>query len=307
MPASIPRRIYFYRLKVVPDEDGRTRAFDVKSVFTDIGHLHFHEHTEANSRYMDAGHGHYLCVWPQVTSGKLRISLGISRRSGLPKLEESGHKSSINAKPNQGVVEETHVVFFQNGIVGVEFNFYGPRISRLADYFSQKLPHLPQIYFNGLISDDALKQLQNMEEIRLLCLRVRSDATDIFRAAARHLPGALRAASDQFDAPVVEVVFRAAPHSRRPLGQSVMDFLKSIVGVQSTRENAEILKARGVDKRTGEVEWFDFLRDKLVFVKRVAKENDRDRSVSSTDMFLQIEAAYNEQKEQLQEAVGIGS
>jgi hypothetical protein len=35
------------------------------------------------------------------------------------------------------------VVFFPKGIVGAEFNFYGPRLSRLEEYLHRKFPDLP--------------------------------------------------------------------------------------------------------------------------------------------------------------------
>jgi hypothetical protein len=124
------------------------------------------------------------------------------------------------------------------------------------------------------------------------------------------LAGALSAAADDLEAPVIELIFRVAPHSRKTMARRGLDFLKEIVGmqtIQSTLEGAEVLKAKGVDKRTGRIEAFDFLKDKMVFVRAVAKENERDRSINSTDMFQQIEAAYNENKETVHHAVGISS
>src|SRR5262249_26964063 len=73
---------------------------------------------------------------------------------------------------------------------------------------------------------------------------------------------------------------RTEVHSRKnSLGRKAIDFLKEIVGAPSTYEQVEVLQARAVDSRTGQIEWFDFLSDKFVFVCRVVKQQGRQRAV----------------------------
>ena len=56
------------------------------------------------------------------------------RRTGLPQLEQAGTVSDLKIADNAGLVEAVHVVFFPDNIVGADFNFYGPRLSRLGYY-----------------------------------------------------------------------------------------------------------------------------------------------------------------------------
>jgi len=49
--------------------------------------------------------------------------------------------TDLNVQTFEGLVEPVHVVFFRGGLVGVEFNFYGPRPSRLG-YYLQKMAGL---------------------------------------------------------------------------------------------------------------------------------------------------------------------
>ena len=70
-------------------------------------------------------------------------------------------------------------------------------------------------------------------------------------------------------------------------------------------ENAVQFRVHGASRQTGRLEWFDFLKDKLFFTQQVVKQQ-RHRSVDPTNMFLKIEEVYNQHRDELQAAVGIG-
>ncbi len=304
MGITVDRKILFHRVRVIPDDD--SRPFLADQAIAAVGRTRFLPDTSPASRYMDLGNGQLMCVWPRTTAGKLRIVMGTSRRSALPSLEELGNVSALPITQAQGLLEETHVVFFPRGIVGAEVNFYGPRLGRLAQFFSEKIPSFPKVRFDALLNRDADEELRNLEDIRLLRVAVRRDDTRILERASKHLPAALDAASRHAEAPIIEVVLRSEPHSRKPLGAGALDILKELVGMRTIHDAAQVVQARGVDARTGSVELFDFLADKFAFKRRVVKESDRSRSVNATDMFQQIEKVYNEHKEELENAAGVG-
>src|SRR5207237_6553911 len=106
------------------------REFDIEAAARDIGRLRF----TPGARYMERPDGHLMAVWTMSIPGQTRLCIGLIRRSGLPRVEQAGEVSPLTITPDQGLVEQTHLVFFARGVVGAEFNFYGPRPSRLADY-----------------------------------------------------------------------------------------------------------------------------------------------------------------------------
>lgn len=57
----------------------------------------------------------------------------------MPLVEEAGGLNGLNLTTNQGLYEPIHLQVFANNIIGVEFNFYGPRPSRLGSYLRQAI------------------------------------------------------------------------------------------------------------------------------------------------------------------------
>ena len=306
MSTIVERKIRFYRMRVLPDDDGNVKAFSIGHACAAINRLGFLIPASPTSRYMQGMGDEDLGVWIRTTGNKNRLCLGTCRGGGLPQLDELGTISPLTIKARQRLLEQTHVMFFPGHIVGAEFNFYGPRVSRLPAYFHEKIPDYPRVQFDPLLNQDAQELLSHLSKPRLLRFRVHRGSTDILKAAHRHLPGALDAASQRFGAEVVEVIFRADSRSRKSsMARAVLDFLGEIVGVPSAVESVDVLQARGLDDRTGQIEAFDFLSDKLVFSCRVIKSENRLRAVDSADMFSQIEKAYNDHREQLEEAARI--
>ncbi len=149
---KVRRQIRFYRLDVEPDETGHPQSVDFREVLKKIGRLQF----RLGERYLDLSGGQILCVWPekeQLKSKPPRLRLGTVRQQDLPQLEDHGRISPLRLQSQQGIVEQTHVVFFDDGIVGVEFNFHGPRINRLGRYLYVRFPHdLPKINFDIILN-----------------------------------------------------------------------------------------------------------------------------------------------------------
>ena len=202
MADTIQRRIYFFRIKVMPDPNGNAQTFSPAQACTLIGRLRFLEHTEANSRYLSGDRpAEVVCVWPKTHAGKVRLSIGTSRRGALPNLEEMGDVSALAAAAEKGVLEQTHVTFFDDGLVGAEFNFYGPRLSKFAAYCSAKCPALPNVQFLPLVNRDVQKKLQDLRDVHLLQLGLYKSDLELLGRASSHLPAALLATSEQYSCP----------------------------------------------------------------------------------------------------------
>lgn len=304
---TIQRRIYFFRTRVSPKEDGTIPKFPVAALGSAIGGLKFLDNFSPASRYMqDDEDGQLTCIWP--VAGKTlatRFTIGTVRRIGLPSLERMGKIKPMRARKGVGVLEQTHVVFFQSGIVGAEFNFFGPRLSRLSQYIHEKLPRWPRVKFDPLLNHDAVTKLNELGSVRLVRLRMRRSDLALASQANKSLHDSLEATADKLGASVVEIMFQAEPLKRdSSLKQAVKTLLKNIVGRPTLLSQADLLRARGTNSETDKVEWFDFLKDKFVYSRQVSSLGGR--AVNSNSMYQAIERAYDEHKHELADAAGVG-
>ena len=135
------------------------------------------------------------------------------------------------------LVEQMHLVFFDKGIVGGEFNFSGPRPSRLADYLEQKVPSFHRISLDILLNRDSTEQLAHLQAVRLIDLRLRKDYVDVVADADESIPGAIRSTLDGMEAGTVELLIR--PPRRHSLTARALQSVRSLAANARTNEGAE--------------------------------------------------------------------
>ena len=136
MADTIPRDIHFYRVDIGNDPSGKPLLFDPIPVFEYINKLAWNDAKKEN-RYFDRD-GKVLGCWIHSTKIPCKITLGSIRRADLPQIETQGELSPLEIPDKSGLVEQTHIVFLGDNIVGCDYNFYGPRIARLPFYLSGK-------------------------------------------------------------------------------------------------------------------------------------------------------------------------
>lgn len=299
---TVERKVYFYRARLEQADDAFTVSpFNSRATCDAVSRLQF----VSGDRYLRFNDGDSLAVWPKQTSTRSRLIIGSLRSSGLPELEQDGQFKKLEVSDTEKIAEKTHVVFFENNIVGVEFNYYGPRVSRLSHYLRAK--GMAKVEFDPLLNRDVQDQLKHLQDVRVLDLRLRRDGLDLLREGQESLPAALRGLSEKVDAPVVELILRQPPRSRKAFGSAMLDFVKTLAGMPQTREAAGLFRVKGMDDRTKRVSEFDLLEDKFVSRRTVPKEGTKHRVINSDSMFSEIESAYAELRLQLEQAVGVST
>ena len=105
-----------------------------------------------------------------------KIRLGSIRRKDLPQIETQGEITPLEIPEDSGLLEQTHIMFLGNDIIGCDFNFYGPRVSKLPFYFAEKAVRVapPLINISPILRKDVQKQLQKMKDLRLFRLKIRA-------------------------------------------------------------------------------------------------------------------------------------
>jgi hypothetical protein len=287
LPEKISRKVYFYDVNPGIDSNGAPAIFDVAAVLNHVAGLAW----DATGRYLEAEDGNAVACWPFATRN--RIVIGTIRRSGLPQVETSGKLAPIPIDPNDGLVERTHAVFFPaEGILACEFNFHGPRASRLAKYLKDKVPFCPRgLSFDLKLNHDASEKLAALEDIRLLDLRARASFADELADVDESLAAAFAAAGRVGKTIDVELILR--PKRGKGLGANIVRALKKLVSKKSLHEQAKALKVRGKSGDSGRVEEVDLLSDALVVTKEI-KRIGSSRAVDSAAAFRALEDAQHE-------------
>src|ERR1700690_3803910 len=130
---TVTKEIHFYRVDIGLNENRSPKIFNPVPTLERIGDLKWN----AQGRYWEDGDKITAC-WVDSTQMPCKVRLGTIRRDELPQVEQAGETTPLEMTENAGLVEQTHIVFFENNIAGCDFNFYGPRISRFSYYCSEK-------------------------------------------------------------------------------------------------------------------------------------------------------------------------
>src|SRR5258708_14098 len=261
MPSTIERKIFFYKGITGNDERGRPLPLDLTRALQQIDQL---EYTPAG-RYQDDADGNGLLA---VIDGPSRIRLGVTRRTGLPLLERAGHLEELRIPRTAGLFEPTHLVLFPDGIIGAEFNFYGPRASRLPKYLGDKASGLfAPFSLATLARQDIVKRLGEFSDIRGVEIQVRRSELDILAEADKDLARSMKLAADASGADTIDYVLK--PKRASTMGAKARQLVRSVIGRADFREHYDKLRLRGVNSATDAIEPLDLLRDDLIAVRQI--------------------------------------
>lgn len=299
---TVERKIYFYRSNIGTGKNGKPKLFDPAPIIHHINTLSFHD----NSRYLSSSDGSISCCWVENTTPRHKLKLGSVRRSGLPQLEQDGNLSPLDIPEDSGLVEQIHVVFFSNNIVGAEFNFYGPRIHRLAHYFIDKANHLCRnVVFAPLLKQDTAEQLAKITEVRLFRLKIRDSYIKIVEKADRDLGSAFEAAKKVGGAGELEIILKPTAYSRGWLSPKILKTIKKLSLFNDIQSEARQFTIKGLNGETGNIDSIDLLNDQLIAKKKILCVDERSRALDSLSAFAAIEEAYEELKDELIVAAGV--
>lgn len=300
---TVERRILFYRIDAGLDASGAPNVVPVADVLAKLDTLAF----DKAGRYLDDEDGNSICAWIDPPSRRgHRLQLGRIRRSGFPSVENKGKRTPVPVPSQGGLAESFHAVFFRDGLVGIEFNFYAPRASRISDYFWRKAkPITPRFALLPLLRQDVREQLQKLGAISMMRLRVKASFVEQVRKADEALGTALDAAIEVSGAQEIELVLRPRLRSKETLQKGFKATILRLVGLNDLNENAQSFVVAGPSSETMKREEIDVLSDSLVALKRVKKVTVKGKEVDSESAYQAIEEAYDELHDQLVEAAGL--
>jgi hypothetical protein len=297
-PATIDRSIHFYRADTGSDDTGRPLPLDVDETLAAVEALPFVP-LEQGGRYLAQPEGEDLCAWVDATARPQRLRLARLRRNALPQSEMGGRLSAVRLAAGAALYEAVHMLFLPSNIIGVEYNFYGPRPTRLPGYLESVVGALPTPFsMEQILRHDAAEQLDRQRGLRLLDLRIRPSYAATVAEADSSLGAALSAAAGVGRADVVGVVLQADPRDRSArLAQGLLEGARRLARRSDLRDNATGFKVRGVAS-DGRVEPIDVLSDALVSVQQVTRLAANTRAVDPESAYAAVRQAYGEAQDQ---------
>lgn len=298
----VTRKIHFYKIYAGNNMAGEPLEYDVKTALEAIGKLSF----QTADRYLkDEEDGFEICCWVDGLDSPCKVTFGKIKRDDFPQIEREGILTDLSVPEESGLVECVHVVFFPNNIVGIEYNFDGPRIARISEYLHAKSQNAcPQVpVFEQLLQRDAIKKLEQMQVVKQFKLKVRESLFGAVKQADEDLENAFQAARGLGQAKEIELILSVG-RGKGTLGAKVLNIAKKLISLKN--ENYDVISGqiKGCDE-TGKVEIIDLLNAKLVAEKCIPRPSANINASQSELFYSAIEEAYKELKDQLIDSLGV--
>ena len=298
--STLEREIHFYRIEVGGEESGQPKKFDPLPVLEHIANLKWTK----NARYWDDGHGKFLACWVDDFENKpynkpYKIRFGSIRRSDFPQVERLGKIKPLNISPASGLVEQTHIVFFEDNIAGCDYNYYGPRITSLPYYLGAKaldvVPH--GLNFCQLLRQSVYIELAQIKHLKLFSLKIQRAYADAIQGIDISLAEAFRAAIAAGDAEEVEVILRAPRGKGKWLSDGLLKTSRRILSRDSLQ--AKKFNIKGYNADLSEAMDLNLLSDKFIVRKKILKVDERSRALQQEDAYKVIIETFNESRADL--------
>jgi len=307
--SSVERRIYFYYIKVLKDKE---YVSNLEHIFEHINKLSYSIPPEGKILPLDSSTDH-ICMLLKSTKYPIKGMLGRIRKDALPLIfkEDTGDTSGIEIDPeNEGLYEPIHFIIWKignNNIIGVEYNFYGPRPQRISWYLQRVAQeYVDKVIIQPIMRKDVSSKLERYDEIKILKMRFNPNKSEIFRELDESLPDAINAIGKATNSRDVYITLKPDFRKRKGVLKIVASRFKKILGRGDVTDIFSLLQIKAKNVETGEFEWLDLLNE-LIMSKKTVTRLGIYRCVDSSDMFKKITEAYYDHKEEIEEAIGVNN
>jgi hypothetical protein len=290
---TVMRKIFFFqivdRFTGIPLKNS-----EVLQVWNDIN-------TVANHKvdyFHEIADDEYCLAWMhEHKKFPLKLQFGKTRQSGLPQIEGLKAIRPIALKPEEGINDLCHMVVFDKAIVGFEFNFHGPRISRLADFINQKTSH--KVKFVSLLNKEAAERLADLEGISLFDLKIKSEYLTELTDKKNDIVEVLNDMQEKTEGYEIQIIIKSNTQENENLGSKVMSSLKNLIS-KADPEKIDRLKVKGYSTSLEKIDEIDLLSEALVSQQGILQLNPKFRTLSVEGAFRAIEHAYKELAEDIE-------
>jgi hypothetical protein len=282
--AEVARSIYFYKVEMFQGEWRRREVLEELDALT------------GDDRLLDLGGDDY--AWAKVDripktreAGRLRFFR--DRHANLPGMSKGAEVTELPIPDEAGLVEPSHVVLAPDGIIAAEYNHHAPRItSQFALLLRERLGL--ELSIGTFVPKNIAEQLDRLEAVQLL---------EVSLVATPELEEELRNSGPIGEAAVslgsVEDGRRlflrlSGDKDSDSWGAQVVAFTKRLLKMPGRDEVTKVLRVKGYDPASENVEVVDLLKSKLVRKVEIEKSNPRSKAPDATAAYKLVEDAFRE-------------
>lgn len=280
---SITRKIYFFRIAHFDQvRDGIGPACER------ISNLKFDD----NGRYRTDGASSFrYSLYPDTTDYPIRIRFGKIRRDGLPQIEQVGKLETLALDEDEGLVDISHIVIFEDGFVAAEWNADGPKLSQMTPYFLEKGRLNDPPKFLPLLERDIGETLAKLNSVRLLEIEVPPDTAALAKEADESLYDAIKAMEALGASKRIGLKLTAESGTGKliKLARKLAEILKER---PHERSQFKSILASGRDEGAQITRYIDILESKMVTAEDFLRSSSRSRGVDTEDAYRVLEHAY---------------
>lgn len=288
---KVSRKVYFFRLADHAEFVGKLEA-----VVANIDALPFND----QGRYQaTSGDDTVLAVFVSSAVYPIKIQFARIRRDNLPLVEREGAITPLTLEANAGLMDWSHIVIFNDGIVAAEFNQDAPRLRRLGQYLMFKggsnLPSAPR--FMPLFQRNVIEELESFENVTILELEALTSDADLIAEGDENIGAAFKACQKAGNVKKSQIVLKSV----RANDDGLKGLARKLFSNASSRESLAKLKVTG---RSGDQRKpLDLLEEYLISVEMFSRLDSRFKAISTDDAFHVLQKAYKDNKHKFAGAV----
>jgi hypothetical protein len=218
------------------------------------------------------------------------------RRDDLPGVDDgAGTRTELNLDADAGLAEAIHIRLFPNGVVGAEFFFHGPRITRFERFVRVKL-EMP-FSIRQLARHDVIEEALKYDDIRVL--RVKLDPSVTSREAAGEVGLDELIIASSFEAGVYIDVQLRAEKNDDAFRERVKRLFSKLRSGNADANIFEKLEISGRPEGEHRVTQLDLLSERLYRIVEIPYRTERYRDLDSGAAFSAIREAYQQVESEL--------
>jgi hypothetical protein len=299
--APITRQIYFYQMEGIQDlwhNASTTPRFDPALLARDLKAL------QGNNRYFHVNDEYDLCL---LCDGDDSFQFGKARRTDTARVEKNGTVKPLTLAQGEKLFDCIHIVFFPSGVVGAEFNLFGPKMPALTEYLVAKLTSCMAVAFDRLVHTDVMQRLDHLHEIKLIDLRIDTARSEILAPFGDGWIAANQWMNEQLGVGSIGISLRAAHTAHRPLKAKVIEAIREMVSGPNFREAADKFRIKAVPDGSSVSITIDLLEDKLMASVEIPRHIYRTPDLYRDFMYKKIRSTYAALSQDIMRAVRITS
>ena len=291
----LERTIHFYCVDVGRDDANDLCPFDFRHLLAEIAALEF-TLTDVPSRYEWESADSRLCAFFDPPDARDALIFCRSRYSEPLQLERQGEITSLELEQGQGVLDGSHVVFFPDNVVGIEYNRYAPSATKLGWYLTAKSENfLRPVELHHLMRTNPADRLAGLRDLQEIEIEVRSPFVAIVQDEAPSLGKVLDGVREAAGGGrTVRAVLSFPEETRRNALSTLAAQLERLLRRPDIANNATKFKVRGTSQSVGKLDPIDLLTDRIITKKQISRAQPGGRTVDSQAAFAEIRDAYVE-------------